>query len=316
MSLATATVLLLVGGLLLAGGGDILVRGASRLAAAAGVSSMVVGLTVVAFGTSMPEYVTSILARLAGSPEIAVSNVVGSNIANLLLVLPLGAFIRPLPLQSVTLRQDLPILLLVTIIFSGALYLGEPGPSVGALLTGLLVAFTVFQVWSARRETAAVKAEFAEATDSVAAPLWKSVGFVLVGLALLIVGGKAVVDGAVTIARSIGMDERVIGLTIVAVGTSAPEIATTLMAVRRGEADVAIGNAIGSNVFNILGVGGTLFLLGNVPPSPELLRLDIPVLLAATVASGAAWWRDRTLLRVEAVVLFVGYLVYLAVLLG
>lgn len=306
---------LLGGGLLLAGGGDLLVRGATRLATAAGVSSMVVGLTVVAFGTSMPELVTSVLARLAGSPEIAVSNVVGSNIANLLLVLPLGALIRALPLQSVTLRQDFPVLFAVTAAFALALYAGEPGRWTGGAFLLLLVAFTWFQVWSARRETAAVREQFAEAAPSVLAPAWRSAAFVLVGLALLVAGGKGVVDGAVSVARSIGLSERVIGLTIVAVGTSAPEIATTLMAVRRGEPDVAIGNAIGSNIFNLLGVAGVVLLLGPLPSSEGLLRLDLPVLLVATLASGVAWWRDRTLTRREAVVLLGGYVVYLCVLL-
>lgn len=317
MTVLAATGLLLLGCVLLAVGGDLLVRGATRLASAAGVSSMVVGLTVVAFGTSMPEFVTSVLARVAGSPDIAVSNVVGSNVANLLLVLPLGALIHPLPLRSVTLRKDLPILLGVTGLFALVVYVSEPGFAAGAIFLLLLVGFTVFQVWTARREFASVRREYdAAAPPDPSAPAWQSVALVLVGLLLLVAGGKALVDGAVGIARAVGMTERVIGLTIVAVGTSAPEIATTVIAVRRGEADVAIGNAIGSNVFNILGVAGTVFLLGPVPASEGLLWLDLPILLIATIASGAVWWRHSTLGRSEAALLLFGYALYLVILLG
>ena len=301
----------LLGIVLLTIGGDQLVAGASRIALSLRITPMVVGLTVVAFGTSMPELVTSALAAWNGTPTLAVANIMGSNIANLALALPLGALVTPLIVQVETIQRDLPLMVVATLLFVGV-YVGFGLTAVtgGALLLTLL-GVTVFQVRSAGAEPADVQADWPvpEGARSVALSALR----VVIGLALLVGGGSLIVEGAVTIARSWGVAERVIGLTVVAIGTSAPEIATTLVAVYRGQADVAVGNAVGSNLFNLLGIGGVIGLLSATEGDPALAAFDAPVLVVFTVVAAFLLRRKQTLSRNEAAALLLGYAAYLGV---
>jgi cation:H+ antiporter len=216
----------LLGIVLLTIGGDQLVAGASRIALSLRITPMVVGLTVVAFGTSMPELVTSALAAWNGTPTLAVANILGSNIANLALALPLGALASPLVVQVETIHRDLPLMVAATVLFVGVYVLLGLTAVTGAVLLLTLLAVTAFQVRSAGAEPADVQADWPvpEGARSVALSALR----VAIGLALLVGGGSLIVEGAVAIARSWGVAERVIGLTVVAIGTSAPEIATTL----------------------------------------------------------------------------------------
>ena len=298
----------------LAIGAELLVRGASRLALSLGVAPIVVGLTVVAFGTSTPELAASIAAQLNGSGGIALSNIIGSNIANIGLILALAGLLAPLDIQANTIRRDLPILLLTTLGFVGALLLvGALTRTVGAFLLLGLLAFTGFQLRSAFTERKVVTEEYAESVEakgkkwSTVQCLWA----ILVGLGLLMGGGSLLVEGAVMIAKLAGLSERVIGLTVVAIGTSLPELAASIVAVIKKEPDVAIGNVIGSNIFNILGIGGTASMIAPLNATAASLSLDVPVLMGATALACLFFVTGRRLSRIEGALLFLGYFVYL-----
>lgn len=283
------TTLLLLGGLAaLLAGAELLVRGASRLAAAAGISPLVIGLTVVAWGTSMPELVVSSVAALDGRDEIAVANVVGSNSFNVLFILGACALVLPLRVAQQLVRLDVPIMIGSALLLW---LLGADGRLSGpecALLLVLLAAYTTFVLKLARRESAEVRAEYQEAFAR-ATPrrrAWLDALLVLSGLALLVLGGDLLVEGAVRVAQAAGLSETIIGLTIVAAGTSLPEVATSLLASFRGERDIAVGNVVGSNVYNvlaILGVSGSLAPDG-LSVAPAVLNVDLPVMLAASFA--------------------------------
>lgn len=308
---------LIVGVLLLTWGGDRLVSGATRVALAFNISPMVVGLTVVAFGTSMPELVTSVLAAWAGTPTLAVANILGSNVANLLLVLPLGGLISPLQVQGVTVQRDLPLLCAVSLLFAVLYAFVGMSAATGVLMLLCLVAFTGHQIVSSRTEPTPIQEEFEEEVTAIHETMPASTGgaafALVVGLLALVAGGHEVVEGAVEIARAWGITERVIGLTIVAVGTSAPEIATTLAAVWKGENDVAVGNAVGSNLFNLLGIGGALGLLAPGPGDPALIAADAPIMVIATLLASALLWRGSILSRPEAAVMLTGYIAYIGI---
>lgn len=305
--------LVLGGGVLLAIGAELLVRGASRLALSFGIAPLVVGLTVVAFGTSTPELAASIAAQVGGKPEIALANIVGSNIANVGLILALAGLLLPLPVQAITIRREIPILGLTTLVFSGILYRsGAIGRVEGGVLLAGLVALTFYQVKTAFQERPVVKEEFAEAVEPKARgwPLWLCGIAIVAGLALLAIGGDVLVKGAILLAQRLGMSERVIGLTIVAVGTSMPELAASIVAVIRKETDVAVGNVIGSNLFNILGIGGSIALVAPVAAPAGILSFDVPVLLGTTLLVSVFLWTKRTFSRAEGAVLLAGYAAY------
>lgn len=276
----------LVAGLaLLVFGAELLVRGASALATRLGISPVVVGLTVVAIGTSAPEVAVTLHAALSGSPDLGVGNVIGSNVFNVLLVLGVSAVIAPLVVSARIVWWDVPIMigasLLVWLLASD----GAIGRGDGAVLLLLLVAYVGHMLRDARRETPDVQAEFAEA-DRPPTSAARHAGDIVVGLALLVLGARWLVAAATDIARGLGMSELVIGLTIVAAGTSLPELATSLLASWRGQRDIAAGNAIGSNVWNLLFVLGLSALLSpsGLPVSPAVLRFDLPVVVAVAVA--------------------------------
>lgn len=284
-------------------GGDFLVRGAVGVARRFGVSPLVIGLTLVGFGTSAPELVTSLSAALAGAPAIALGNVVGSNIANILLILALAALIRPVSAQMAGLPREAA--------WVGGSALGLAVLAVAGQISfvagiGLLALLGVY-LWGAFRSSAVPALDVDIPTD----PLPKAATFLIVGLALTIGGAIALVDGATGIARAYGVPEAVIGLTLVAVGTSLPELATTVMAARRGQSDVALGNILGSGIFNILGILGTTALFAKLPIESSLLP-DIGVMLATTaVLIGLLFWR-RAISRVAGLVFLLLYAVYMA----
>lgn len=299
----------LIGGLvLLVSGGEFLVRGASSLAARLGLSALVIGLTVVAMGTSAPEVAVSIGATLDGKGDLAVGNVVGSNVFNVLFILGASALLSPLAVSRQILRVDVPILVAVSVLGLVMALDGSYGWADGFVMLAAFVAYVVFTVKDGKRQAA--KDEPAEVKSSM------SVALVLValGLVLLVLGARFFVAGAVDLARQLGLSETVIGLTIVAAGTSLPEVATSLTAAYRGQRDIAVGNVLGSNIFNLLLILGVSVLAGRgsleVPPS--ILRFDLPVMLAAAVALAPIALVRGQLARWEGGFFLAAYAAYLA----
>jgi cation:H+ antiporter len=294
----------------LVAGGDLLVRKAAALGVRLGVTPLLIGLTVVAYGTSTPELLVSVRAALADSGDIALGNVVGSNIANIALILGLAALVRPLEVKAQLLRADVPLmigasLLLVLLLWDGGLSRAD-----GALLVAGLVAYTLLVIQLARRERSAeVRSEFAAAAPSAAGSLWAQLLLLLLGLGLLVAGASWLVRGAVGLAATWGMSEAVIGLTVVAVGTSLPELATSLVAAWRRQGDIAIGNVIGSNVYNILGILGVVALLHplnatGIGASDLVVMLLVAALCLPLMRSGFL------VSRVEGLLLLIGYAAY------
>jgi cation:H+ antiporter len=321
-------ILFLIGGLaLLIVGGDLLVRGAVRIATRLGVSPLVIGLTLVGFGTSTPELVTSIQASFAGAPGIAIGNVVGSNIANILLILGISAVLTPIAIQSAALKRDGLTMLAVAVAFAVLAALLPFGRVLGAMFVAALALYiyTAFRQESAGGgDHGAVydKAEAAQEVDpalrpdktasagGLLAPVVMGVG----GLVLVVLGGKFLVDGAVALARAFSIPETVIGLTIVAVGTSAPELVTSVMAALRRQSDVAFGNIVGSNIYNLLGIAGLTALVAPVEVPPEIVRFDNLVMVAVSIAMVAFAWTGLRIGRREGGLLLGGYAAYLFVL--
>ncbi len=298
-------------------GANSLVSGASKLALSFGLSPLVVGLTIVAFGTSAPEMAVSTGAVLSGQSDVAVGNVVGSNIFNVLVILGLSALIVPLSVHVQVIRQEMPIMIGAAILFMAFALDGQITRVEGAILLALLIAYTVFLVIQARRsppgEAADYDAELKPAAASGSAA-WMSkwyvqVWFVVAGLIMLVLGANWLVESATIFARALGMSELVIGLTIVAAGTSLPEVAASLTAALKGERDMAVGNVVGSNVFNILGcvgLGGLVSGAAGLPIADSVLNFDLWVMLAAFVACLPVFISGREIARWEGA-LFVGY---------
>jgi cation:H+ antiporter len=305
------TLLFVAGGLLLIAGAELLVRGASRLAVAAGISPLVVGLTVVAFGTSSPELAVTVRSAYAGAADVALGNVVGSNIFNVLFILGLSALIVPLVVAQQLVRLDVPLMIAASMLM---LVLGldrRIGWVDSLILVAGIVAYTVFLIRQSRRESARVQAEYEGAfgTEEPERTSWLlNIGMVVAGLALLVVGARWLVDAAVATATAFGVSELVIGLTIVAAGTSLPEVATSVLAAIRGDRDIAVGNVVGSNLFNILavlGLGGLVSPEG-IEVSAGALTFDIPVMIAVAVATLPVFFTGYTIARWEGAV-FLGY---------
>ena len=306
-----------IGLVALVAGAELLVRGASRLALSVGVSPLVVGLTVVAFGTSAPEMAVSVQSAQAGQADIALGNVVGSNIFNVLFILGVSALIAPLVVNAQLIRQEVPVMTGVSLLLFALAYDGRIGRGDGALLFGLLLVYTAFLVVQSRRETRRTKAEFAEEvvpSDGWDAHWGVQILMVLGGLALLVLGAGWLVDAAVAFAKVLGVSELVIGLTVVAAGTSLPEVATSIMATLRGQRDIAVGNVVGSNTFNILGVLGASSLAASQPlaVAPAILNFDLPVMTAVAVATLPVFFTGRRIARWEGVVFLFYYAAYTA----
>lgn len=317
------TIFLITGGLIiLVIGAEVLVRGASRLAAALGISPLVIGLTVVAFGTSSPELAVSLQSALNGQPDLAVGNVVGSNILNVLLILGLSALITPLIVAQQLVRLDVPIMIGASVLVWVLALNGVISRIEGTVLFALMVAYLTFLIWQSPREqnpavTAEYEQEFTVGESKTRKRFMLNIIFVVIGLAMLILGSRFFVQGASDLARTFGMSELVIGLTIVALGTSLPEVAASLMAAIKGERDIAVGNVVGSNVFNLLSVLALTAVIapGGVPVSPGALNLDIPFMVAVAFACLPIFVTRNLIARWEGAVFFGYYLAYTAYLL-
>jgi cation:H+ antiporter len=307
------TFLLFVGGLVaLIFGAELLVRGASRLAITAGISPLVVGLTVVAFGTSSPEVAVSVGAALEGNTDIAVGNVVGSNIFNVLFILGISALIAPLIVHAQIIRQEVPIMVGASVLLLAMIWDGSLSRVDAGILLALLMAYTVFLVVQSRKQTKATQEEYAaEAPKGTWDEHWAvQVLRVLAGLALLVLGSDWLVGAATTFAKAMGVSDLVIALTIVAAGTSMPEVATSITAAIKGERDIAVGNVIGSNTFNILGCLGASGLVSasGLAIAPSILSFDIWVMLVVALACIPIFLTGREIARWEGFV-FLGYYV-------
>lgn len=284
-----AIILLVVGLVLLVVGAEFLVKGASRLAATAGISPLVIGLTIVAFGTSAPEMAVSVGASWAGEADLAIGNVVGSNIFNVLFILGLSALFAPLLVSQQLVRLDVPLMIAASLLMLLMSLDGRISRIDGVLLFGGILAYTGFLIVQSRKESSTeVKAEYEqEFSEKVtgAAGYARNGLYVVGGLALLVLGSRWLVDGAIAIAQHLGLSELIIGLTIVAAGTSLPELATSAIASIRGERDIAVGNVVGSNLFNILAVLGLSSIVSpaGLPVSATALVFDIPVMIGVAL---------------------------------
>jgi cation:H+ antiporter len=269
--------LLVLGLALLFGGGEALVRGGVSLALRFGLSPLIVGLTVVAFGTSLPELLVSVQAALSGSPDIAVGNVVGSNIANILLILGATAVIAPITMAFKTVSRDLVVMIAAAVVMLGLGWAGLIERWMGLAMLAALIAYLFF----ACRNTPCEE----DPSDTSMSKLlwWQEALAILGGLVALMVGANLLVGSATDIARTFGVSEAVIGLTIVAVGTSLPELAASLVAAIRRQSDIAIGNVVGSNIFNILAILGITAMIEPVTVSPEMTGMDIPVMIGVSL---------------------------------
>ena len=310
------TTLYFIGGLaVLIIGAEMLVRGASRLTLGIGISPLVIGLTVVAFGTSAPELAVSIKASLSGQPGIALGNVIGSNIFNVLFILGISALITPLVVAQQLVRLDVPLMILLSLLVLVLGLDGVLGRGEGMLLVLGLVAYVLFLLYQSRSEKPAVVEEYDRefAADGIrSGGIITSLVLVVAGLGLLVIGSRWLVDSAVTAARYLGISDVVIGLTIIAAGTSLPEVVTSIIASLRGERDIAVGNVIGSNLFNVLGVLGVTCLTapGGLPIPEAVLHFDIPVMIIVAFACLPIFFSGGIISRFEGALLFGYYLAY------
>ncbi len=304
---------LLAGLILLTFGAGSLVRGATQLAARLGIPPLVIGLTVVAFGTSAPETAVSLEAALAGSGDIAVGNVIGSNIANILLILGLCALIAPLRVSRQLIRLDVPLMLGAGLLVYTLAWDGRVGRGEGAVLLACLAVYTALLIRAARRQRPGAGPDEFVAEFHAQPGAWPlQLLRVIVGIGLLVAGAHLLIVGAVELARAFGLSELVIGLTVVAVGTSLPELATSLMAAFKGERDIAVGNVVGSCIFNLLLVlGASAALAGDgLSISPNALAFDFPVMLAVFVACLPIFFSGYRINRWEGLLFVAYYLAY------
>jgi cation:H+ antiporter len=295
----------LIGGLaLLLVGAELLVGAAARVAVALGIPPLIVGLTVVAFGTSAPELAVSLRAALDSSAELAVGNVVGSNIFNVLFILGVSALVAPLAVPPQLVRLDVPVMIGVALLAYVWSVDGTLGSGEGALLVAGLIAYVLVLVRFARVDGTA-----GPAIERGTARAGRDALLLVAGLLLLTAGARLLVDGAVAVATALGVGQAVIGVTIVAAGTSLPEVATSVLAARRGQREIALGNIVGSNIFNVLSVLGLSALLApaGVPVSKELLSTSFPVMLGVSAALLPVCASRSSIARWEGIVFFVGY---------
>lgn len=304
MSVALEFVLLVIGFFLLAKGADAFVDGASGIAKKFGIPELVIGLTIVAMGTSAPEAAVSITGAIKGNADISIGNVVGSNILNILIILGIASVIIPIAVQKSTVRIEIPFMIAITFLF---LFLGYDGTVTRVDGIILWIAFIVYLLYLLRM----ARNHPEEKSDEKTLPLWKSFLYSVVGLVMIILGSDISVDAASEIARVFGVSERVIGLTIVALGTSLPELFTSVNAARKGNADLAIGNIVGSNIFNILFVVGTSAIIIPIHFASNFI-LDTWVAIGAAVLLLLCCFRKRRLTRAGGILMLACYAVYLA----
>lgn len=284
-------------------GGEALLRGAVGVAQAARLSPLVIGLTVVGFGTSTPELLVSLKAALDGAPDIALGNIVGSNIANILLILGISALVWPITVADKALRRDGIVMLGAAVALFAVVAFGSLGRVTGIALVLALITY----LWIALRQPRP-DADMAVTPDR---PLWASGLWVALGLVGLMLGAKYLVDGAVIMARDFGVSEAFIGLTIVAVGTSLPELATSLVAALRKQSDIALGNIIGSNIFNILGILGVTAAITPIAAAPRFAQFDLPVMVGVSIVFALVLWRGGRIGHVAGLLCLAAYAVYI-----
>lgn len=314
-----ALFLLLVGFVVLIVGGELLVRGAVRVAERAGMSELLIGLTIVGFGTSAPELVASVEAARAGSPGIAWGNVVGSNLANSLLILGTASLILPMVVPRGPLWRDGGLALVATIVLWIVASTTGITVAIGVGFLAFLCAYLSYAYWAERTQPVGAsalheKAESLEVTDTHLhdeEPLWRSILILIGGIVLIVAGGRWLVEGAVDLARLVGMSEAVIGLTVIAIGTSLPELVTSVIAAYKGASAVALGNVLGSNIFNLLLIGGVTAVIapGTIPG--EITNYGLPLLIATSVLLMIFAATGRKITRVEGGILLVIYVVQL-----
>ena len=308
--------LLVLGIVFLIIAGDWMVRGAAALARNWGVPALIVGLTIVAFGTSAPELVVGVQAVMQGAGELAAGNVIGSNIANVLLALGLPALIMAIPTNMTGVARNTFICLFATVLFIALAFINNPLAmwQGGILFTGIIL----YLLYMFRLSKAGIHdpildemTEIEEGEDGLPTKVWVSFAYVIIGIAGLVIGGKLIVDNSVLIAAQMGISETIIGLTIVAIGTSLPEIATVVVASYRGHSEVAIGNVLGSNVFNLFAVMGATALTGPVPIERQLLTFDVWVMLASSTALLIFVLTRQPIGKKTGAIFLVGYALYM-----
>lgn len=291
-------------------GAEGLVRGSSSLALRLGLTPLVVGLTVVAMGTSMPEVMVSVKSSLAGRGDLAIGNVVGSNMFNIGVILGLTALLSPMKVQFQLIKIDLPIMVVVSLGMVALLWDGAVGRLAGAVLFGGLIIYIAGNIWLARRTaTKEVEAEYAEGVPTRSGSVLMDGLFILGGLGILVLGARLLTDNSVALARSFGVSEAVIGLTIVAAGTSVPELAASIVAAMKKEPDIALGNVIGSNIFNMLGILGIASMVAPIT-APDIRHFDLWMMVAFAAALVPMLWTGLRVSRAEGATLFAAYCGY------
>jgi cation:H+ antiporter len=308
--------ILIAGLVLLLFGGELLVKGAIALAVRFEIPTMVIGLTVVSFGTSAPELLVSLQAALNGHPDIAIGNVIGSNVANLALVLGLTSIILPIPVSRATVRIDQPVMILSVALLWFFMWDGNITAIEGAILFTLLILYITLLIRNAKKARF-LEADMNEIKDLVKdnMPLWKSIGLILLGCVGLVFGSILLVDGATELARSFGISEYVIGVTIVAFGTSVPELATSLIAAFRKELDISVGNLVGSNIFNIMCILGITSMVKEIPVNPFVLSNDMYWVAGITAAVFLFSYHKMHIHRWKGIILILSYIAYVFVVL-
>ncbi|XCI59137.1 sodium:calcium antiporter [Mycolicibacterium parafortuitum] len=310
-----------VGLLVLIVGAEVMVRGGAAVAARLGISPIVIGLTVVSIGTSAPELAVGVVSAADGSGALAVGNIAGTNVVNILLILGLSALLVPLALEMRTIRFELPMMAVAALLFWALAADGHLSRLDGAVLVAAAVGYTAAVMWSARRESLAIAAEFASefapepasATTHGKRRTVTHVAMTIGGIIIVVIGADWLVDGAVGMARQFGVSDALIGLTVVAIGTSAPELVTTVMTTLRGDRDIAIGNLIGSSIYNILLIlGVTCLVPANGLALPDsLVRVDIPVMVVVALMCIPIFLSGRRVSRGEGGLMVAAYVAYL-----
>lgn len=313
MSITESVLFLLLGIIMLFLGGEGVIRGSSALALRVGISALVVGLTVVAFGTSSPELIVSVKAALIGNSSIALGNVIGSNIANIALIIGVSALIRPLNVHANVIKREIPIMIGVSILLIIFLSDGKINKIEGMILFSLLLIYTVFNILLSLKESKEIKNEF-ESELKTRLKVSTAVLFFIVGLALLIFGADLFLKGAIALAKIFNISDVVIGLTIVAVGTSLPELFTSVVASIKKESDIAVGNVVGSNIFNILSIVGITAIISPVS-SAGISPVDLTIMLAAALVLLPLSYTNFKISRAEGLFLIIGYIAYIIFLL-
>lgn len=306
-----ASISIIVGLLFLTFGADRLVLGSSAIALKLGVSPLLIGITIVAFGTSAPELIVSINAALSGNGGISVGNVVGSNIANIGLILGIASLITPMTVHVSLIRRDIPIMIGISLISGWFIFGEEVSRAEGAFLVAGLLLFIGLSIYWAKRETPSAQvAEFEEPLKNAHIATWLAWVYVAIGLGLLAGGSELLVGGAVYIAEVFGMSQTLIGLTIVAIGTSLPELATSVTAAFKGESDIAVGNVVGSNIFNALGILGIAAVIRPLPTA-TFSMVDVGVMLGFAILMLPMARNNMRILRWEGAILLTGYAAYM-----